>query len=69
MCGYLSKYKIYFMFFRMVKEQLGDGKSQETLDSVGLQSSSEKGAGEQEETTKEGKYSSRPKMAPFSLHL
>ncbi|KAL6119927.1 uncharacterized protein ACO6RY_04388 [Pungitius sinensis] len=43
---------------RMVKEQLGNGKSQETLDSIGLQSSSEKRAGEQEETTKEETASS-----------
>ncbi|XP_041859109.1 piezo-type mechanosensitive ion channel component 2 [Melanotaenia boesemani] len=36
---------------RLVKEQMGNAKSQETLDSIGLQSSSEKGAEEQEETT------------------
>ncbi|KAI3357269.1 hypothetical protein L3Q82_015721 [Scortum barcoo] len=36
---------------RLVKEQMGSGKSQETLDNIGLQSSSEKGAEEQEETT------------------
>ncbi|XP_029291030.1 LOW QUALITY PROTEIN: piezo-type mechanosensitive ion channel component 2 [Cottoperca gobio] len=38
---------------RLVKEQMGNGKSQETLDSVGLQSSSEKGAEGQEEKTEE----------------
>ncbi|XP_078110731.1 piezo-type mechanosensitive ion channel component 2 [Sander vitreus] len=38
---------------RLVKEQMGNGKSQETLDSVGLQTSSEKGAVEREETTEE----------------
>ncbi|XP_034393255.1 piezo-type mechanosensitive ion channel component 2 [Cyclopterus lumpus] len=38
---------------RLVKEQIGDGKSQETLDSVGLQTCSEKEAGEMEETTEE----------------
>ncbi|XP_035513016.1 piezo-type mechanosensitive ion channel component 2 [Morone saxatilis] len=38
---------------RLVKEQMGSAKSQETLASVGLQSSSEKGAEEQEETTGE----------------
>ncbi|XP_054465286.1 piezo-type mechanosensitive ion channel component 2 [Anoplopoma fimbria] len=38
---------------RLVKEQIGNGKSQETLDSIGLQTSSEKGAGEQEETAEE----------------
>ncbi|KAK1898996.1 Piezo-type mechanosensitive ion channel component 2, partial [Dissostichus eleginoides] len=38
---------------RLVKEQMGNGKSQETLDSVGLQTSSEKGAADQEETTEE----------------
>lgn len=37
-----------------MKEQLGNGKSQETLDSVGLQTSSEKEADEQEEATGEG---------------
>ncbi|KAE8293253.1 Piezo-type mechanosensitive ion channel component 2 Protein FAM38B [Larimichthys crocea] len=38
---------------RLVKEQMGTGKSQETLDSIGLQTSSEKGSEEQEETTGE----------------
>ncbi|KAI4823385.1 hypothetical protein KUCAC02_011971, partial [Chaenocephalus aceratus] len=38
---------------RLVKEQMGNGKSQETLDSVGLQTSSEKGAEDQEEKTEE----------------
>ncbi|XP_008287485.1 piezo-type mechanosensitive ion channel component 2 [Stegastes partitus] len=38
---------------RLVKEQMGTGKSQETLDSIGLQSTSEKGAEEQDETTGE----------------
>ncbi|KAI9531017.1 hypothetical protein NQZ68_000509 [Dissostichus eleginoides] len=38
---------------RLVKEQMGNGKSQETLDSVGLQTSSEKGAADQEEMTEE----------------
>ncbi|XP_067447829.1 piezo-type mechanosensitive ion channel component 2 [Thunnus thynnus] len=36
---------------RLLKEQIGNGKSQETLDSIELQTSSEKGAEEQEETT------------------
>ncbi|KAM7404453.1 hypothetical protein PAMP_011798 [Pampus punctatissimus] len=36
---------------RLVKEQTGNGKSQETLSSIGLQTPSEKGAEEQEETT------------------
>ncbi|KAM7412257.1 hypothetical protein PAMA_021957 [Pampus argenteus] len=36
---------------RLVKEQMGNGKSQETLSSIGLQTPSEKGAEEQEETT------------------
>ncbi|XP_035801250.1 piezo-type mechanosensitive ion channel component 2 isoform X1 [Amphiprion ocellaris] len=38
---------------RLVKEQMGGGRSQETLDSVGLQPSPEKGAEDQEETTGE----------------
>lgn len=38
---------------------MGNGKSQETLDSVGLQTSSERGADEQEETTGEGNDSFR----------
>uniref|UniRef100_A0A3Q1F967 Uncharacterized protein n=1 Tax=Acanthochromis polyacanthus TaxID=80966 RepID=A0A3Q1F967_9TELE len=38
---------------RLVKEQMGSGRSQETLDSVGLQPSSDKGAEDQEETTGE----------------
>ncbi|XP_059190060.1 piezo-type mechanosensitive ion channel component 2 [Centropristis striata] len=38
---------------RLVKEQIGNGKSQETLDSVGLQTSSERGADEQEEPAEE----------------
>ncbi|KAF6735527.1 Piezo-type mechanosensitive ion channel component 2 [Oryzias melastigma] len=38
---------------RLVKEQLGNGKSQETLDSIALQTSFEKGAEEQEETQSE----------------
>nr|XP_029133923.1 piezo-type mechanosensitive ion channel component 2-like [Labrus bergylta] len=38
---------------RLVKEQMGNGKSQETLDSVGLQSSQDKGAEAQEDTTGE----------------
>nr|XP_020470497.1 piezo-type mechanosensitive ion channel component 2-like [Monopterus albus] len=38
---------------RLVKEQMGNGRSQETLDRVGLQTSSEKGAEEQEEATGE----------------
>ncbi|TKS77326.1 Piezo-type mechanosensitive ion channel component 2 [Collichthys lucidus] len=38
---------------RLVKEQMGTGKSQETLDSIGLQTSSEKGSEDQEETTGE----------------
>uniref|UniRef100_UPI0037E7B47C piezo-type mechanosensitive ion channel component 2 n=1 Tax=Semicossyphus pulcher TaxID=241346 RepID=UPI0037E7B47C len=37
----------------LVKEQMGNGKSQETLDSVGLQISQDKGAEVQEETTEE----------------
>ncbi|XP_068996597.1 piezo-type mechanosensitive ion channel component 2 [Embiotoca jacksoni] len=36
---------------RLMKEQMGHGKSQETLDSIRLQTSSEKGPDEQEETT------------------
>lgn len=51
------------MSCRLVKEQMGNGKSQETLDSVGLQTSSEKGAEEEEEEeeepTGEGNYSSK----------
>lgn len=39
---------------------MGNGKSQETLDSVGLQTSSEKGAEDQEEKTEEGNYSLIP---------
>ncbi|XP_014195171.2 piezo-type mechanosensitive ion channel component 2 [Haplochromis burtoni] len=38
---------------RLVKEQMGNGKSQETLASIGQQSSSEKGAEDQEEETGE----------------
>ncbi|TNN60308.1 Piezo-type mechanosensitive ion channel component 2 [Liparis tanakae] len=38
---------------RLAKEEIGSGKSQETLNSVGLQSCSEKGAGEPEETPEE----------------
>lgn len=41
---------------------MGNGKSQETLDSVGLQTYSEKGAEEQEEMTGEGKNNSGPKL-------
>ncbi|XP_030590436.1 piezo-type mechanosensitive ion channel component 2 [Archocentrus centrarchus] len=36
---------------RLLKEQMGNGKSQETLASIGQQSSSEKGAEEQEDMT------------------
>uniref|UniRef100_A0A8C2WHQ6 Piezo domain-containing protein n=1 Tax=Cyclopterus lumpus TaxID=8103 RepID=A0A8C2WHQ6_CYCLU len=59
-CKYLRS---FLLSARLVKEQIGDGKSQETLDSVGLQTCSEKEAGEMEETTEEGNYSSRPKTA------
>ncbi|XP_037629066.1 piezo-type mechanosensitive ion channel component 2 isoform X2 [Sebastes umbrosus] len=45
---------------RLVKEQMGSGKSQETLNSVGLQSSSEKGAEELEETPEEETLLSSP---------
>ncbi|KAM4570603.1 piezo-type mechanosensitive ion channel component 2 [Fundulus diaphanus] len=38
---------------RLVKEQTGDGRSQETLNSIGLQTPSEKGADEQQETAEE----------------
>ncbi|RVE70309.1 hypothetical protein OJAV_G00063360 [Oryzias javanicus] len=38
---------------KLVKEQMGNGKSQETLDSIALQTSFEKGAEEQEETQSE----------------
>ncbi|KAM4738104.1 piezo-type mechanosensitive ion channel component 2 [Anableps anableps] len=38
---------------RLVKEQTGNGRSQETLNSIGLQSSSEKGPEEQQETAEE----------------
>ncbi|XP_060912625.1 piezo-type mechanosensitive ion channel component 2 [Labrus mixtus] len=38
---------------RLVKEQMGNGKSQETLDSIGLQSSQDKGAEAQEDMTGE----------------
>uniref|UniRef100_A0A8C7YMA4 Piezo-type mechanosensitive ion channel component n=1 Tax=Oryzias sinensis TaxID=183150 RepID=A0A8C7YMA4_9TELE len=38
---------------RLVKEQMGSGKSQETLDSIELQTSSEKGAEDQEEPQSE----------------
>ncbi|KAK5599952.1 hypothetical protein CRENBAI_012981 [Crenichthys baileyi] len=38
---------------RLLKEQTGNGRSQETLDSIGLQTSSEKGAEEQQETAQE----------------
>ncbi|XP_040009105.1 piezo-type mechanosensitive ion channel component 2 [Xiphias gladius] len=44
---------------RLVKEQLGNGTSQETLDSVGLQTSLEKEAEEQDETTGEGSVPSK----------
>ncbi|XP_068453642.1 piezo-type mechanosensitive ion channel component 2 [Clinocottus analis] len=44
---------------RLVKEQMGNGKSQETLDSVELQTCSEKEAGELEEMTEETLGSSR----------
>uniref|UniRef100_A0A8C6MC66 Piezo-type mechanosensitive ion channel component n=1 Tax=Nothobranchius furzeri TaxID=105023 RepID=A0A8C6MC66_NOTFU len=43
-----------------IPEQMGNGKSQETLDSVRLQTSLEKGAEEQPETAEDGKYSSDP---------
>ncbi|XP_053280799.1 piezo-type mechanosensitive ion channel component 2 [Pleuronectes platessa] len=39
---------------RLVKEDMGNGKSQETLDDIGPQASFERGAEEQEETTGEG---------------
>ncbi|XP_035014498.2 piezo-type mechanosensitive ion channel component 2 [Hippoglossus stenolepis] len=39
---------------RLVKEEMGNGKSQETLDDIGQQASFERGAEEQEETTGEG---------------
>ncbi|XP_049437555.1 piezo-type mechanosensitive ion channel component 2 [Epinephelus fuscoguttatus] len=45
---------------RLVKEQMGNAKSQETLDSVGLQTSSERGADEQEETAEEETVPSPP---------
>ncbi|XP_058500051.1 piezo-type mechanosensitive ion channel component 2 [Solea solea] len=38
---------------RLVKEQMGSVKSQETLDSIGLQSSFDKGSEEQDETIRE----------------
>ncbi|XP_071331067.1 piezo-type mechanosensitive ion channel component 2 [Trachinotus anak] len=43
---------------RIVKEQIRNGKSQETLDSVGLQTSLDKGTEEQEEKTGEGSFPS-----------
>lgn len=47
------------MVGRLVKEQIGNAKSQETLASVGQQSSSEKGAEEQEEETGEGNWENK----------
>ena len=47
---------------------MGNSKSQETLDSIGLQSSSERGPEEQEEMTGEGNYSLRPKMDPHPFY-
>lgn len=44
------------MFFRLVKEQMSSGRSQETLDSVGLQTPSEAGTSVHGEETAEGKY-------------
>ncbi|GAA6220059.1 piezo-type mechanosensitive ion channel component 2-like [Lates japonicus] len=45
---------------RLVKEQMGNAKSQETLDSIGLQTSLDRGAEEKEETTEEGTVPSSP---------
>lgn len=42
------------MLFRLVKEQMGSGKSQETLDSVGLQTPSETGTSVHEGETVDG---------------
>lgn len=50
---------MFLLSSRLLKEQMGNGKSQETLDSVGLQTSSERGADEQEERTGEGNDSFR----------
>lgn len=53
-CSFLVKWNTLIVVVRLVKEQMGNGKSQETLASIGQQSSSEKGAEEQEEETGEG---------------
>lgn len=48
-------FSIYFLIFsRLAKEQMETGKSQETLDNVGLQSSSVKEVDELEDKTGEG---------------
>lgn len=48
-------FKICFLIFsRLAKEQMETGKSQETLDSIGLQSSSAKEVDELEDRTGEG---------------
>lgn len=44
------------MYYRLAKEQISSGRSQETLDSVGLQTPSETGTSVHEEETAEGKY-------------
>lgn len=44
------------IFFRVVKEQMGSARSQETLDSVGLQTPSEIGTSVHERATTEGNY-------------
>lgn len=60
-CLIICEWNIFSL--RLVKENLGNGKSQETLDSVGLQTSLEKGDEELEETRGEGNYIAPPKMA------
>lgn len=44
------------MYYRLAKEQISSGRSQETLDSVGLQTPSETGTSVHEEETAEGNY-------------
>lgn len=61
------------MCYRLAKEQVGSGRSQETLDSVGLQTPSEAGTSVHEEETAEGNYAftnkvSSPQVSTLRLY-
>ncbi|XP_036961535.1 piezo-type mechanosensitive ion channel component 2 [Acanthopagrus latus] len=52
---------------RLVKEQMGSGRSQETLNSIGLQTPSERGSVEQKEMTGEESIASSPENKWFVI--